>query len=200
MSKVCLRRIRDTKKPNLTADSPPINGDEEVPAGASGPNTHFSHYVFQKSTNKQTQTETIIRVPKPKTPSPGPSKLASIISSAKALSARQLNVTLLLDCGCSTNVVTLDAVNEAGITIRAATNVSLVDAAGAAMRVSGKYLIKVEVPSLSKAAYISFLISPDLPHKEEGMIGKSGNQDQEAEPKAPSFPQDPEQGGSRDTA
>jgi hypothetical protein len=104
-------------------------------------------------------------------PSPGLSKVAAWIHNGKQYNKR-INIDLLLDCGCATNVLDHDAAVEAQLDIFSAENVSLVDAAGAHMAVSGQALIKVEPQNRAKSAFIKFIISPDLPHREAGMIGK----------------------------
>jgi hypothetical protein len=81
-------------------------------------------------------------------------------------------VDLLLDVGCATNVLDLDSAIEAQLDIVPANNVSLVDAAGNNMAIAGQSLVNVEVPTRTRSSYIRFIISPDLPHKESGLLGK----------------------------
>jgi hypothetical protein len=96
VTKVCLKRLRSPQKASLIAANPPAD-DEEVPVEAGemarispGPNAHFFHYVFQK----ETQTETPIKLLKPKRPSPGLSRVAAMISTGKPLS-KKLEVKIL---------------------------------------------------------------------------------------------------------
>jgi hypothetical protein len=86
-----------------------------------------------------------------------------VISTGDA-GSKKLTVQILLDCGCATNVISLESAREAGVEIKEANNVSLVDAAGQSMKIAGQCVDKMDIPTLAKSAFLCFIVTPDLPH------------------------------------
>jgi hypothetical protein len=105
----------------------------------------------------------------PPLPSPSLSRVTAVLST-RDLGSKKLTLPILLDCGCSTNLLSVDAARKIGARIDEAKNVMLYNASGENIRISGQSIIKVDIPSLSKTAFLNFLVTPDLPRIEQVMV------------------------------
>jgi hypothetical protein len=136
----------------------------------------------RETAHKSSQTITVVekmdtkvRTSEPFIPSqagsipPPTSSLSRVtaVLSTRDQSSKKLSLPILLDCGCSTN----DAARKIGAGIDEAKIVMLYNASGENMRISGQSIIKVDIPSLTKTAFLNFLVTPDLPRIEQVMVG-----------------------------
>jgi hypothetical protein len=85
----------------------------------------------------------------------------------------KIKIKMLLDCGCSTNLMgptaarRLNQLNR----LRDADNIKLYNASGKRMSVLGQCEILVKIPELQKQSSLSFLVTEDLPENEQILIG-----------------------------
>jgi hypothetical protein len=98
------------------------------------------------------------------------SRVTAVLST-RDLSGKKLTLPILLDCGCSTSLLSVDAARKIGARIDVAKKVMLYNASGENMKISGQSIIKVDIPSLSKTAFLNFLVTPDLPRSKQVMLG-----------------------------
>jgi hypothetical protein len=182
VSKVCLKKIRETEKANQVTDSTTIEEEEEdVPAGdgemgriSPGPRAHFSHHIYHTETaDKQSQTEVKSHRRKASPPKLNLSQISTKISSG-AKNCKRISVTMLVDRGRSNNILSLTAANKAGLTISKASRSLLTNSSGSPMTISGQCFVKMEVPDLRKTLYVTLLVTPDLLLGVQGVLGKGG--------------------------
>jgi hypothetical protein len=79
---------------------------------------------------------------------------------------------MLLDCGCSTNLLGDITATQMNIKLSSASTVKLYNALGEEMSVIGQAEIPVEIPKLKRKETLTFfLVTKDLPDKEQVLIG-----------------------------
>jgi hypothetical protein len=84
-----------------------------------------------------------------------------------------LNVvhSILLDCGCTTNLLGLEAAEERGAKMDDASNIRLYNSSSENITVVDQSNILVDIPGLARREILTFLITPDLPREELALLG-----------------------------